>query len=116
MSSFAVAHLRSVEMGPDIASYLARIDATLAPYGGRFLVHGSPAEVLEGPWQGDLVVIEFPDRNHARSWYTSPAYQQIVALRTANSDGSVIIVDSVTDPHHATDILRDPQQPQSRRR
>ena len=109
MSSFAVAHLRSVTMGPDIADYLARIDATLAPYGGRFVVHGSPSEVLEGPWEGDLVVIEFPDRDHGRSWYTSPSYQQIVALRTTNSDGSVIIVDRVTEPHHATDILRHPQ-------
>ena len=105
MSSFAVAHLRSITMGPDIADYLARIDATLEAYSGRFLVHGSTVETLEGTWTGDLVVVEFPDRDRARAWYTSPAYQQIVRLRTDNSDGSVILVDGVTEPHRATDIL-----------
>jgi uncharacterized protein (DUF1330 family) len=92
-------------MGPDIAEYLARIDATLEPFAGRFVVHGSGVEILEGPWPGDLVVIGFPDRDHARSWYTSPGYQQIVGLRTDNSDGSVILVDGVTESHRATDIL-----------
>ena len=110
MSSFAVAHLRSITMGPDVADYLARIDATLEPYSGRFLVHGSTVETLEGTWTGDLVVVEFPDRDRARAWYASPAYQQIVRLRTDNSDGSVILVDGVTEPHRATDILL-PLQP-----
>ena len=46
MTSYAVAHLRTVTMGPEIAAYLQRIDATLAPFGGRFLIHGGEAEVL----------------------------------------------------------------------
>jgi uncharacterized protein (DUF1330 family) len=107
MTCFAIGHLRSITMGPDIARYLRHIDASLEPYAGRFVVHGSAVEILEGPWPGDLIVIEFPDRDHARSWYTSPGYQQIVRLRTDNSDGSVILVDSVTEPHRATDVLRD---------
>lgn len=104
--SYAVAHLRSVSMGPDIAEYLARIDATLEPFGGRFVVHGTAVEILEGPWPGDLVVIAFPDRDHARAWYTSPGYQEIIGLRTRNSDGSVILVDGCSAEHRATDILR----------
>lgn len=106
MSSFAVAHLRSVAMGPDIAGYLARIDSTLEPYSGRFLVHGSTVETLEGTWTGDLVVVEFPDRESARAWYASPAYQEIVRLRTDYSDGCVILVEGVTEPHRATDTAR----------
>ena len=111
MSSFAVAHLRSITMGPDLADYLARIDATLEPYSGHFVVHGSTVETLEGTWTGDLVVVEFPNRDRARAWYASPAYQQIIRLRTDNSDGSVILVDGVTEPHRATDILLPPQPP-----
>lgn len=108
MKSFAVAHLRSLTMGPDIVDYLARIDATLEPYSGRFLVHGSTVETLEGTWTGDLVIIQFPDRDRARAWYTSPAYQQIVRLRTDNSDGCVILVDTIVEPHRAPDILAPP--------
>jgi hypothetical protein len=34
-----------VTIGPAIAEYLERIDATLAPFGGRFAVHGGEVEV-----------------------------------------------------------------------
>ena len=33
-----------------------------------------------------MVVIEFPDRDHALEWYDSPAYQAILPLRTENTD------------------------------
>ena len=48
MPAYAVAHMRQVTMGPPIVEYLERIDATLAPFGGRFLVHGGKPEVVEG--------------------------------------------------------------------
>ncbi len=34
MTAYAVAHLRSVTLGPDITGYLERIDSTLAPSTG----------------------------------------------------------------------------------
>ena len=105
MTAYAVAYLCSVTLGPDITGYLERIDATLAPFHGRFLVHGANAEVLEGSWPGDLIIVEFPDREQASAWYTSPAYQQILPLRTENSDSTVILVDGVPPDHRATDIL-----------
>ncbi|WP_193367217.1 DUF1330 domain-containing protein [Pelagibius marinus] len=105
LGAYAVAHLRQVDFGADIIEYLKRIDATLAPYGGRYVVHGARATVLEGDWPGDLVVIGFPDRESAEAWYNSPAYRAIIALRTANSVGDVILVDGVTADHRATDIL-----------
>jgi uncharacterized protein (DUF1330 family) len=105
MSAYAVAHLRRVTMGPAIVEYLQRIDATLAPFDGRFLVHGGEVEVLEGAWPGDLIIIEFPDRDRARAWYRSAAYRAILPLRTDNSDGDVLIVDGVSEGHRATDVL-----------
>ena len=60
MPAYAVAHMRQVAMGQPIVEYLERIDATLAPFGGRFIVHGGDVEVLEGSWPGALIVIEFP--------------------------------------------------------
>ena len=103
--SYAVAHLETVTMGPEIAEYLARIDATLEPFGGQFLVHGARAEVVEGPWQGDLVIIGFPDADGARAWSSSAAYQEIVGLRTGSSTGWAVLVEGVTGPHRATDVL-----------
>jgi uncharacterized protein (DUF1330 family) len=105
MTAYAVAHMRQVTMGPPIVEYLERIDATLAPFGGRFLVHGGDVEVLEGGWPGALIVIEFPDRGQVRAWYDSEAYREIVALRTGNSQSDVIVAEGVGAGHRATDVL-----------
>lgn len=105
MSAYAVAHMRRVTMGPPIVEYLERIDATLAPFGGHFIVHGGDFELLEGSWPGNLIVIEFPDRAQASAWYSSPAYQAIVTLRTDNSESDVIMIDGVDRDHKATDVL-----------
>ena len=105
MPAYAVAQMRQVTMGPAVVEYLQRIDATLAPFGGRFIVHGGEVEVLEGSWPGHLIVIEFPDRGRAFAWYNSDAYQEIVELRTDNSESDVIVAEGVSGGHRATDVL-----------
>jgi uncharacterized protein (DUF1330 family) len=105
MTAYAIARLRNVNVGPDIAAYLARIDATLAPFQGQFIIHGGPKIELEGSWPEDLIAIAFPDLARARAWYASPAYQEILALRTRNSSGDVILIEGVGPDHKATDIL-----------
>jgi uncharacterized protein (DUF1330 family) len=105
MKGYAVGNLRHVVMGPPIVAYLERIDATLAPFGGRFLIHGGEKTVVEGAWSADLIVIEFPDMNRARAWYGSPAYRQILPLRADNSEGDVMLISGVDEHHKATDIL-----------
>jgi uncharacterized protein (DUF1330 family) len=105
MPTYAIGHLHDVNVGPDIVEYLKRIDATLEPFGGRFIIHGGPVTRLEGSWVGDLIVIAFPDRDSAHAWYESPAYRQILPLRTRNSRGDVFLIEGVDDDHKATDIL-----------
>ena len=73
--AYAVAYLRDVRFNDEIVDYLQRIDETLAPFGGRFLVHGGGLTPAEGTWDGDIVVIAFPDLTAATDWYESPAYQ-----------------------------------------
>jgi uncharacterized protein (DUF1330 family) len=105
MPAYAIANVQSLTMGPAIAEYLERIDATLAPYDGQFLVHGDPADVREGNFVGDLIMIEFPDRDRATGWYESAAYTAIVSLRTENTEGWLILIEGVPSDHRATDIL-----------
>ncbi|WP_027061721.1 DUF1330 domain-containing protein [Mesorhizobium loti] len=105
MAAYAVAHMRQVTMGPKIVEYLCQIDATLEPFGGRFLVHGGDIEVIENDWPGNLIIIEFPDRGQMRRWYDSPAYQAILTLRTENSQSDVVLAEGVEHPHKATDVL-----------
>lgn len=105
MTAYAIAHLQDVSLGPEIASYLQRIDATLAPFEGRFLVHGATPEVVEGRWPGDLVVVAFPDIEKARAWYASPAYQDILPLRSEHSRSVAMLVEGVAESYKATDVL-----------
>lgn len=106
MSAYAIGHLTNVNMGPDIVAYLERIDATMAPFQGRFIIHGDRFELKEGALGGDLIVIEFPDMEKARAWYDSPAYQAILPLRTRNSQATVVLVPGNAPDHIATDVLR----------
>lgn len=99
MTAFAVARLRNREVHSDLITYVERLQASLDPYQGRFLVHGGDPEVLEGSWAGGVVVIAFPDRETARAWYASPAYQELLPLRTAHIDGDVVLVQGVGDDY-----------------
>ena len=105
MTCYAIGHLRNVKRGTEIVSYLKGIDATLAPFNGRFVIHGGQKHMLEGSFTDDVIVIAFPDLERARSWYASPAYRDLLELRTRNADGTVFLIDGVDDAHRATDIL-----------
>ncbi|WP_406050152.1 DUF1330 domain-containing protein [Kribbella sp. NBC_00889] len=105
MTAYAIAYLRNIKFGADIIEYLHRVDATLAPYDGHFIVHGDDAEPIEGEWGGAPIVIEFPDYDQLRGWYDSAAYREILHLRTDNSDSTVIFVKGCGRDHKATDVL-----------
>lgn len=97
--------LQNVRFGPEIQRYMEGIEATFEPFGGEWIVHGSLPEVVEGVWSADVVVIGFPSLAGARDWYESPAYQAIVELRTANSDGQVLLLEGVPSGYRATDTI-----------
>ncbi len=105
MTAYAVAMVRETRFGPEIKEYLQRIDETLAPFSGKYRVHGGPYQPLEGSWSGDLVVIEFPSMEMAKSWYESAAYKAIRPFRINNTEGDVLLVQGVSDGHKGADIL-----------
>ncbi|MDH6143216.1 MULTISPECIES: DUF1330 domain-containing protein [Kitasatospora] len=106
MAAYALAHMHSVDFGPQIIEYLERIDATLDDFGGRFIVHGNPIELVEGSWDGNLIIIEFPDLERARAWYDSPQYQEILPLRTENSVSDTLLVGGMPEGYRGADSLK----------
>jgi len=76
--------------------YKKATPGSIAAFGGKFIVRGGAAEVLEGEWKPNrIVVIEFENIEQARSWYDSPGYQKPKALRQSASRGSLFLVDGV---------------------
>jgi len=74
--------------------YRKQVPATLAPFGGKFIVRGGKVTVHEGEWPHPrTVIIEFPSRAQAEGWYNSAAYQKIIQLRHKSSAGNLIIAD-----------------------
>ena len=95
MATYLINHLRIPNEIPngEGLEYLEKVEATFEPYGGKWLVLGQHDEVLEGAWPGSVVLMEFPDRDAANAWYHSPAYQEILHLRTDNAVSDMILVD-----------------------
>jgi uncharacterized protein (DUF1330 family) len=76
--------------------YRKQVPATVAKYGGRFLVRGGSLETVEGDWRPKrLVVAEFPSLEQARRWYDSPEYKDPKALRLRTSKSKILLVEGV---------------------
>ena len=79
--------------------YKALTPGSLVPFNGRFVVRGGRTETLEGTWAPSrLVVLEFPDAEHARAWWSSPEYGPAKALRQSVAHTEMLLVEGVTAP------------------
>jgi uncharacterized protein (DUF1330 family) len=77
-------------------SYKHSAAASIAQYGGRYLVRGGTHEVLEGEWHPTrLVVLEFPSVDAAKRWYTSPEYADVKPIRLEHAVSDMVLVDGV---------------------
>jgi uncharacterized protein (DUF1330 family) len=74
--------------------YAQGVPATIAQYGGRYLVRGGAVDPKEGGWQPQrLVVLEFPSLEQARRWYASPEYAPLLAIRQKAARSRILLVD-----------------------
>lgn len=74
--------------------YRKQVMAVVTKYGGRFIVRGGSVETLEGGWAPKrFVALEFPSMEQARSFYRSPEYAPLLALRQKASRGKLILVE-----------------------
>jgi uncharacterized protein (DUF1330 family) len=96
MTTYLINHLRIPGDIPnnDSLTYLESVEATVAPFGGKWLAQG-PVEVVEGAWPGLVVLMEFPSHEAAKAWYNSSAYQAILPLRTKNAISDLILIDEL---------------------
>jgi len=78
------------------AEYVKVVPATIAAYGGKYIVRGGAAEKLEGGWEPKRVVIlEFESTERARQWWNSDEYRGPKVLRRRASAGDIVLVEGV---------------------
>ena len=84
MAAYVIAQINITD--PKIyEDYKALVPATIAAFGGEFVVRGGEQQALEGAAPSErTVVLRFPDMAAARAWYQSPAYQEARKHRFLN--------------------------------
>lgn len=93
MPAYIVAEIE-VTNPTEYERYRPLAGASVARFGGKFLVRGGAAELLEGtPEPKRLVVIEFADAAAAHRWYDSPEYHEALKIRQSASRGRVLLVE-----------------------
>jgi uncharacterized protein (DUF1330 family) len=77
-------------------NYKRQTPPSIAQFGGRFVVRGGHAEVLEGDWQPNrVVVLEFPSLAQAKKWWASEEYAPVKAIRLRAASCRLIVVEGV---------------------
>jgi len=73
--------------------YLAAAKPAFEKFGANFIVRGGAFDVMEGNARDRNVVVEFKDRNTAKSCYDSPEYAVAKIIRQKYADADFIIID-----------------------
>ena len=77
-------------------TYRQQVSATIAAFGGRYLVRGGALTPLEGDWSPQrCVILEFPSMDRLKAWYDSPAYRPLIALRQRTTRSKLVMVEGV---------------------
>lgn len=79
----------------ELETYAGKAAASAQGHPVKPLAYYGEIETLEGPEAEGSVILEFPDRAAAHSWYASDAYQDARKHRFAGADYRVFIVDGV---------------------
>lgn len=74
--------------------YKRLAQASVQSHGGKYLVRGGQAEVLEGDWTPNrVVVLEFPTLEQARAFHDSADYDAARAARQGAAQMNMVLVD-----------------------
>lgn len=96
MKAYTIFDVRSIKDEQGMDQYRQAVMDTVEHFGGRYVAIGGPLEVIEGKEAPVFpVIIEFPDMEAARSWYTSPQYSGLKELRKRSADTQAYLLQSI---------------------
>jgi uncharacterized protein (DUF1330 family) len=81
-----------------INGYGAAAAKLVEQFGGRYVLRGPGAEMLEGSFgQGaSMVISEWPDKEAAKAFWNSPDYASVKKLRDGVADCQVLLIEAAT--------------------
>lgn len=100
MPAYYLVDIRQINDPAKMEDYRARINPVVARFGGRYLVIGGPAQVVEGSYQPTFpVMIEFPSMADAHRWYDSEDYRELKALRLSATVSNAFFMEGTSTNH-----------------
>src|SRR5581483_6175779 len=92
MSAYVISEVETRDAAA-MESYRRLAAPSIAQYGGRYLVRGGAADLVEGgPSPKTLVIVEFPSMAKAREWYASAEYGEALKVRRTALERRLIFV------------------------
>jgi len=89
MAAYLVGNLK-VTNPEGFTEYRELVAKTITDHGGEYVVADANSVPVEGDPDHLSVVLKFDSMEALQGWYDSPEYQEILALRTDNSEGIII--------------------------
>ncbi|SHF94097.1 DUF1330 domain-containing protein [Streptoalloteichus hindustanus] len=83
-----------------LQEYRDLAEASIAQYGGRYLIQGTVPEVVEGTWPSSsrvMTVLEFATMERAREWYASTEYGRAKSAREGAIDVRLLLVEGKSE-------------------
>ncbi|MCE9658446.1 MAG: DUF1330 domain-containing protein [Burkholderiales bacterium] len=95
MAAYLIAELE-VTNPAGFEEYRALVPAVIAAYGGKYLARGGACEVLEGGGPARRrVVLAFDSMQSLKTFWDSPEYLPLRALRERHSTANIVAVEGV---------------------
>ncbi len=96
MPAYMIVTAKIADREAFINGYGAAAGKLVAQFGGKYVLRGPGAELLEGDF-GDgasMVISEWPDKDAARAFWNSPDYAEAKKLRAGVADVQVLLIEA----------------------
>lgn len=96
MTTYMIVTAKIQDRDEFIQGYGAATAPLVEKFGGRYVLRGPGATLLEGEkWDGaSMVISEWPDRESVEAFWNSTEYQEAKKLRANIADCQVLIIDA----------------------
>jgi uncharacterized protein (DUF1330 family) len=95
MPAYLIAEIEVTDLAA-FEAYRAQVQALIASYGGKYLIRGGAAQLLEGTVEPHrTVVLEFPTMQQLKDFYSSPEYAPLKAIRLGATRTRMLAVEGV---------------------
>ena len=78
--------------------YMEKVKPMIESFGGEYLIRGGEIDALEtNLWEPTrMVLVKFPDKNLAMSWYNSNEYKPFKRIRFETTTSNIIMVEGIS--------------------